>query len=244
MVGFGTPSSRDDQALPGFEDLAMPLFDSLYNFARWLTHDANDAEDLVQDTYLKALRGFASFQCGTNFRAWMFKILRNTFLSSCSKLDRRMTVAMDSEEDFPAPPAPSATPESLLIERSGSDAVRCAIERLPVIFREVILLCDGEDASYREIAEILSIPMGTVMSRLARARKALRESLLSTPGAPLSRDLSRHIETHEKGTGVRLEITSEGSIQDQFVPSDAKGAFPVGWFTKGKESSMKQRCDT
>jgi RNA polymerase sigma-70 factor (ECF subfamily) len=88
-----------------------------------------------------------------------------------------MTVAVDSEEDFPVLPATSATPESLLIEGSSIDAVRCAIEQLPVIFREVILLCDVEDASYREIAEILSIPIGTVMSRLARARKQVRESL-------------------------------------------------------------------
>jgi RNA polymerase sigma-70 factor (ECF subfamily) len=205
----------------------MPLFDSLYNFARWLTHDSNDAEDLVQDTYLKALRGFASFQRGTNFRAWMFQILRNTFLSSCSTLDRRMTVAMDSGDDFPALPAPSSTPESLLIERSDSDRVRCAIERLPVIFRKVILLCDVEDASYREIAEILSIPMGTVMSRLARARKALRDSLLSTPGTPVSRDLSRHIETHEKVAAADPAITSERSIEDQFVPSHAKVAFQL-----------------
>jgi RNA polymerase sigma factor (sigma-70 family) len=195
MVGFGASSSQGDQSVARFEELSMPLFDSLYNFARWLTHDSNDAEDLIQETYLKALRGFASFQRGTNFRAWIFQILRNTFLSSCSKLDRRMTVAMDSEEDFPALPATSATPESLLIERSGIDAVRSAIEQLPVIFREVILLCDVEDASYQEIAEILSIPTGTVMSRLARARKALRESLLSTPGGPVSRDLSHHIES-------------------------------------------------
>jgi len=186
MVGFGTSSSQDDKSLAGFEELAMPLFDSLYNFARWLVHNQNDAEDLVQETYLKALRSFASFQPGTNFRAWMFRILKNTFLSSCSKLERRMTVAMDSEEDFPVLPATSVTPESLLIERSGNDAVRCAIEQLPVIFREVILLCDVEDASYREIAEMLSIPIGTVMSRLARARKAVRESLLSAPGAPPS----------------------------------------------------------
>src|SRR6202166_2596662 len=183
MVGFGTSSSQGVQPPAGFEDLAMPLFDSLYNFARWLVHNSNGVEDLVQETYLKALRGFASFQRGTNFRAWIFQILRNTFLSSRSKLDRRMTVAMDSEEDFPALPATSATPESLLIERSGIDAVRSAIEHLPVIFREVILLCDVEDASYREIAEILSIPMGTVMSRLARARKIVRESLRSTSGA-------------------------------------------------------------
>jgi RNA polymerase sigma factor (sigma-70 family) len=177
MVGFGISSSQDDQAWAGFEELAMPLFDSLYNFARWLVHNSNDAEDLVQETYLKALRSFATFQRGTNFRAWIFQILRNTFLSSRSKLERRVTVAMDLEEDFSALSVTPVTPESLLIERSDSDAVRCAIEQLPVILREVILLCDVEDASYREMAEILSIPMGTVMSRLARARKAVRETV-------------------------------------------------------------------
>jgi RNA polymerase sigma factor (sigma-70 family) len=198
MVGFGTSSSPDDTSLAGFEELAMPLFDSLYNFARWLVHDSSDAEDLVQETYLKALRGFGSFHRGTNFRAWIFKILRNTFLSSRSRLDRRMTVAMDSQEDFTALLTIFATPESLLIERFGNDALQCAIERLPVILREVILLCDVEGASYREIAEILSIPIGTVMSRLARARKVVRESVRSTPGVPLSRDLSHHIEPHEE----------------------------------------------
>ena len=181
MVGFGTSSSQHDQPCAGFEALAMPLFDSLYNYARWLVHNSTDAEDLVQETYVKALRSFASFRRGTNFRAWIFQILRNTFLSSCSRLERRMTVAMDLEEDFPALPATSATPESLLIERSGNDAVQCAIEQLPVILREVILLCDVEDASYREIAEILSIPIGTVMSRLARARKTLCELLGRAP---------------------------------------------------------------
>ena len=196
MVGFGTSASRDDQPPAGFEELAMPLFPSLYNFARWLVHNSHDAEDLVQDTYLKALRSFASFQPGTNFRAWIFQILRNTFLSSCSTLDRRMTVAMDSEEEFSHVPATSLTPESLLMERSGIDAVRDAIEQLPVTFREVILLCDVEDASYREIAEILSIPMGTVMSRLARARKAVRDSVRRTPCEPISRPLSIHRDAH------------------------------------------------
>jgi RNA polymerase sigma factor (sigma-70 family) len=109
--------SRAD--LAGFEEVAMPLFNSLYNFARWLSHDQNDAEDLVQETYLKALRSFGSFQPGTNFRAWIFRILRNTFPNSCSKLERRMTVEMDSEEDTPALSAISATPEALLTERSS-----------------------------------------------------------------------------------------------------------------------------
>jgi RNA polymerase sigma factor (sigma-70 family) len=177
MVHFGPSSSQEDRSLAGFEELAIPLFDSLYNFARWLAQNQNDAEDLVQETYLKALRSYASFEPGTNFRPWIFQILKNTFLSSRSKLERRMTLAVDSEEDLPAT---STTPESLLIGRSDIDAVRCAIEQLPVIFREVILLCDVEDASYREIAEILSIPIGTVMSRLARARKMVRASLRST----------------------------------------------------------------
>jgi RNA polymerase sigma factor (sigma-70 family) len=176
-VGLWSSYSTADQPSSEFEELALPLFDSLYNFASWLAHNKSDAQDLVQETYLKALRSFASFQPGTNFRAWMFQILRNTFLSSRSTLDRRMTIAMESEEDFPVLPATSATPESQLIQRSRVDVIRDAIEQLPMIFREVILLCDVEDASYREIAEILSIPIGTVMSRLARARKAVRASL-------------------------------------------------------------------
>src|ERR1700677_1468003 len=121
MAHLGPSSSEEDRSLPGFEELAIPLFDSLYNFARWLAQNQNDAEDLVQETYLKAFRSYASFEPGTNFRAWIFQILKNTFLGSCSKLERRMTLAMNSEEDLPAP---SATPESLLIGRSDIEAVR------------------------------------------------------------------------------------------------------------------------
>src|SRR6202020_1118422 len=143
MVGCGTSSSPDEQRSAAFEELALPLFDSLYNFAGWLVHNSNDAEDLVQETYLKALRSFASFEAGTNFRAWIFQILKNTFLGSCSKLERRMTLAMDSEEDLPPT---SATPESMLMGRIAIEAVQSAIEQLPVIFREVILLSDVEDA--------------------------------------------------------------------------------------------------
>src|SRR5271170_7917375 len=195
MVRFGASSSQDDQPLAGFEELAMPLFDSLYNFARWLAHDSNDAEDLVQETYLKALRSFASFQSGTNFRAWIFQILRNTFLSSCSKLDRRMTVAMDSEEDGPELAVDTETPETILMNRFNSQLMERAIDDLPVHYRETLLLCEVEEMSYQEIAEILSIPMGTVMSRLARARKSVRKSLLSA-SAPLPRELSCQVEAH------------------------------------------------
>jgi RNA polymerase sigma-70 factor (ECF subfamily) len=194
MVRFGASSSHDDRPLAGFEELALPLFDALYNFARWLVHDSHDAEDLVQETYLKALRSFASFQPGTNFRAWMFRILRNNFLSSRSKLERRMTVAMDSEEDGPELAVDTETPETILMSRFNSQLMRRAIDDLPVQYREALLLCEVEEMSYQEIAEILTIPIGTVMSRLARARKAVRESLLSAPGRSQSRDLSLHIE--------------------------------------------------
>ena len=171
----------------------MPLSHSLYNFARWLAHNSNDAEDLVQETYLKALRSFASFQPGTNFRAWMFRILKNTFLSSRSKLERRMTFAIDSEEDGPELAVDTETPETILLNRSNSHLVQRAIDDLPVHYREALLLCEVEEMSYQEIAEVLSIPIGTVMSRLARARKAIRKSLVGDPGEPLSRNLSHPI---------------------------------------------------
>jgi len=196
MVRFGASSSEDDQAWAGFEELAMPLFDALYNFARWLARDSNDAEDLVQETYLKALRGFASFQPGTNFRAWIYQILRNNFLSSRSTLERRMTVAMDSEEDGPELLVDTETPETILMNRSHSKRVQRAIEDLPVHYRETLLLCEVEEMSYQEIAEVMSIPIGTVMSRLARARKEVRQSLRSAPNAPLSRDLPYPVEMH------------------------------------------------
>jgi RNA polymerase sigma-70 factor, ECF subfamily len=165
-----------DQRLPAamFEDLAVPLFDQLYNFARWLTQDAAEADDLVQETYAKALRGFSSFQAGTNFRAWMYRILRNTFLSSRTGL--KATVVFD-EEDTATTPEEIATPESLLIAAADRQTIQQALEELPVHFREILLLCDVEDMSYKEIAETLSIPAGTVMSRLSRARKAMRELL-------------------------------------------------------------------
>jgi len=179
----------------------MPLLDSLHNFARWIARNPSDAEDLVQETYLKALRGFASFQPGTNFRAWMFQILRNTFWSSCSKLDRRMTVAMDSEDEGPASAVENETPETVLMKRSDSTLLQNAIDNLAVHHREILLLCEVEEMSYREIAEILSIPTGTVMSRLSRARKAVRESLRGLPAARPGSNLSHRNETHVKSVG-------------------------------------------
>ncbi len=155
----------------------MPLFDQLYNFAHWLTQNREEAEDLVQETYVKSLKGFSSFQLGTNFRAWMYRILRNTFLTSRTGLRVTMTVPLDSEEDGPELAVENHTPETILMNRANSELIQAAISDLPVLYREAILLCEVEEMSYQEIAETLSIPVGTVMSRLSRARRALRESL-------------------------------------------------------------------
>lgn len=155
-----------------FADLALPLLDQLYNFARWLTQDATEAEDLVQEAYVKALRGFSGFQIGTNFRAWIFRILRNAFLNSRAGLK---TVALDDDIEEPVSAAPS--PEAVLVAQASRDAVREALSQLAIGHREILLLCEVEEMSYEEIAQVLAIPMGTVMSRLYRARKALRNAL-------------------------------------------------------------------
>jgi len=153
----------------------MPHFERLYNFACWLTQDRQEAEDLVQETYAKALKGFPSFQPGTNFRAWIYKILRNSFLTSRTGL--KATVPLDPDGSEESLPAQKETPESILLQRSDWQLVQQALERLPVAYREVLLLCEVEEMSYQEIAATLSIPMGTVMSRLSRARRGLREAV-------------------------------------------------------------------
>jgi RNA polymerase sigma-70 factor (ECF subfamily) len=158
-----------------FEYLAMPHFARLYNLACWLTHDTVAAEDLVQETYMKALRGFSSFQQGTNFRAWIYRILRNTFLTSQTGLKAVATIDLDDETTLE--PADELTPESILLARMEIETIQQAIEALPVHFREIILLCDLEEMSYQEIGQALGIPTGTVMSRLSRARKAMRTLL-------------------------------------------------------------------
>lgn len=159
-----------------FEQLAMPLFDHLYNFAHWLTRNRDEAEDLVQETYTKAIKGFASFAPGTNFRAWIFRILRNTFLNSRTG-SKASTVPLELPEEDSALPVETETPETILINRASESILQEAIEGLALPYREVLLLCEVEEMSYQEIADALAIPIGTVMSRLSRARRALRATV-------------------------------------------------------------------
>ena len=164
----------------------MPLLDTLFNFARWLTHDQTEAEDLVQETFAKALRGFDSFSMGTDFRAWMFRILRNTFLTSRTGLQAKLTVPLDVEDEAPVA-VTWETPESLALASASREALQAALEELPIAYREVVLLCDVEEMKYKDIAEVLSVPIGTVMSRLARGRKLLRQALAGDPAIATAR---------------------------------------------------------
>lgn len=176
---YATEVPDQPSAAAAFEDLAVPLFDQLYNFAHWLTQERSEAEDLVQETYVKALRGFSGFQPGTNFRAWIFRILRNSFLTSRTALKSTAPLDEDVVETV-ASGEPSV--ETALIDAASRETVRNALSELSVPFREILLLCDVEEMSYEEIAQVLAIPMGTVMSRLHRARKALRTVLVATSG--------------------------------------------------------------
>jgi RNA polymerase sigma-70 factor, ECF subfamily len=179
-----TPKSGSQTS--AFESLALPLLPSLYNVAHWLARNPADAEDLVQETFLKAMRGFGSFETGTNFKAWIFRILRNTYLTSRSGLAATRTVSLEDELDergeagmgqLPEATIDRQTPEVNLMRLSDRAALQAAMEQLPAPLLEVVLLCDVEEMKYREIATVLEIPIGTVMSRIARARKVLRRML-------------------------------------------------------------------
>jgi len=168
-------------AAGGFQDLALPLLGALYNHACWLTRDATEAEDIVQETLMKALRAFETFERGSNFKAWIYRILRNTFLTSRAALGGGRPVLLDDDAETEAID-PSPTPEAEVIRLDRLDVLWSALEQLAPQLREVVLLSDLEELKYREIAEILDVPIGTVMSRLARARQALRKSLATTLG--------------------------------------------------------------
>ncbi len=153
----------------------MPHLDAAYNLARWLTRNEHDAQDVVQDAFVRALKFFGGFR-GGNSRSWLLTIVRNTCYSWLEK-NRKHELAADFDEDLHAIEDNSHNPELLLLKDADRQAVRQAVEELPVEFREVVVLRELEEMSYKEIAEIEGVPIGTVMSRLARARKILQQSL-------------------------------------------------------------------
>jgi RNA polymerase sigma factor (sigma-70 family) len=168
-----------------FEQLALPLFASLYNHAYWLTRNQAEAEDLVQETFSKALRAFDSFQDGTNFKAWIFRILRNTFLTTRTGIASSRTVFLEDHPDTLDTAASGSTPEDTLIRLNNQAALHTALEQLPPPLREALLLCDVEEIKYKDIANILDVPIGTVMSRISRARSTLRQLLQPQLGESL-----------------------------------------------------------
>jgi len=169
-----------------FADLAMEHMDSLYAGALRMTRNPADAEDLVQETYLKAYRGFAGFEEGTNIKAWLYRILTNTYITRYRQQKRRPDETdIDDVEDFYLyrrlggidEARISKSAEDAMFELFTDDEVKDALESLPETFRMAVLLADVEGFAYKEIAEILDIPIGTVMSRLHRGRKALQKRL-------------------------------------------------------------------
>jgi RNA polymerase sigma-70 factor (ECF subfamily) len=169
-----------------FADQAMEYMGSLYSAALRMTRNPSDAEDLVQETYLKAYRAFGSFQEGTNLKAWLYRILTNTFINSYRSRRRRPEqTELDEVEDLylyrrlgglEAVSAGRSAEEEVL-EHFTEGEVKAAVEALPDQFRMAVLLADVEGFSYKEIAEILDVPIGTVMSRLHRGRRALQKTL-------------------------------------------------------------------
>src|SRR5215471_5496913 len=170
----------------GFAELAMPYMSALYAAALRMTRNPSDAEDLVQETYLRAYRGFEGFQEGTNLKAWLYRILTNTFINTYRAKKRRPEqTELDDVEDFylyrrlgglEAADANRST-ESEVLESIPDDEVKAALESIPEQFRMAVILADVEGFSYKEIADILDVPIGTVMSRIHRGRRALQKEL-------------------------------------------------------------------
>ena len=160
----------DNIKVSNFEDAVLPHIDSAFNLARWLTRDDADADDVVQESYLRAFKYFGGFRGGDS-RAWLLKIVRNTCYSWMQK--NRDYAAM-TEFDEEQHGSETCSPETMLIENIDSHILKRLIEELPVEFREVVILRDIEGLSYKEIANVADLPLGTVMSRLARARQRLQ----------------------------------------------------------------------
>jgi RNA polymerase sigma-70 factor (ECF subfamily) len=168
-----------------FQQQAMQYAPQLYSAAMRMTRKNADAEDLVQETYLRAYRSFHTFEDGTNLRAWLFRILTNTYINSYRSKQRRVQeTGLNDVEDLylyrriSGVDAASRSAEDTLMDLFTDDEVKAALEALPESFRMPVLLADVEEFSYKEIAEMLDIPIGTVMSRLHRGRKAMQKALV------------------------------------------------------------------
>jgi RNA polymerase sigma-70 factor, ECF subfamily len=159
-----------------FEQVVLPHLDAAYNLARWLVRNPHDAEDIVQEAYLRAFKFFGGYQ-GGDARAWVLKIVRNTSYSFFEK-NRPAVLAEEFDEKIHTAETEDAGAEAALLRSADSRMLREALEELPVNFREILVLRELEGMSYREIAEVMGVPIGTVMSGLARARAQLRERLL------------------------------------------------------------------
>ena len=183
-AGSGTASSPDAAALPAenvddeFAREALSYVDSLFGTALRLTRRGPDADDLVQDTYLKAFRSASQFKRGTNLKAWLFTILHNTF-RNMRRHDGRNPIDVDSEyvEQAPAVRPTDHSPEELLTRATLDVDLQAALDALPEAFRQAVWLRDVEELTYAEIADVLGVPIGTVMSRISRGRRALYERL-------------------------------------------------------------------
>ena len=186
MKGVSMPKlSANHQKGWDFEAAAMPFVDALYNTAYRMTRNSEDAEDLVQETYLKAYRYYDKFEEGTNFKAWLFKIMKNTFINNYRKKQQAPALSdfAEIEESFETQvnedtARQTKNPEEELLENVLDEDVQKALDKLPPDYRMVVLLADLEGFSYKEIAEILEVPVGTVMSRLYRGRRLLEAAML------------------------------------------------------------------
>lgn len=181
-------AAKDDPVLRArFERDVVPLLPSLYGAALRLTRNPADAEDLVQDTYLRAFRGFAGFQEGTNLKAWLYRILTNSYINTYRKKQREPQIVEGPDDldewylfDRLGGRAVEDSAENEVLGKIPDAAVKRALESLSENFRLPVLLADVEGFSYREIADIMDTPIGTVMSRLHRGRKALEKALWET----------------------------------------------------------------
>ena len=159
-----------------FEQIVLPHLNAAYNLARWLTRSEDDADDVVQESYLRALDSFHTFQMGRDGRPWLLKIVRNTCYTWLRK-NKRYEAAEPFEENHPDVRVEGSNPETLLVAKANAQMVQQGLEHILPEYREILILRELEGFSYKEIAQIVDIPLGTVMSRLSRARKELRERL-------------------------------------------------------------------